>query len=175
MATQIKKYVFGPLTGQPDAEPAVTIRFPDDTEETLKLSEAKGMTSEFVTQLVESVPVAVRSIIHGWSQKVGDSYAGAAKAEAGGETPLAFAKRRVAEVMTQIRNGEWRVTTEGGPRVTELAKGLARATGNTVEEAVQALADKQAELDNEEKKKADNPWKQWSAELRAQQIGRAHV
>lgn len=153
MATQIKKTVTGPMTAIEDGPAGVLIQFPDEASASLKLSDLKP-------------EVVQRLAIHGLSQKLGDSYAGAAKVE--GETPLAFAKRRVAEVIQQLLNGEWRVTTEGGPRVTELAKGLARATGKTVEEAVQALADKQAELDNEEKKKADNPWKQWSAELRAQ-------
>lgn len=151
MSAQIKKSVSGPMTADADAAAGVAILFPDNAKASLMLSDLDEAT---ITRLA----------VHGLSQKLGDSYAGAAK----DENPLGFAKRRVSEVIEQLKAGEWRVTTESGPQVTLLAKALARATGQTVEAAVQVLSDQQAKLDNEETKKADNPWKQWRAELQAQ-------
>lgn len=77
-----------------------------------------------------------RALVHGISQKVGDSYAGA-KAE---ENPLAFAKESAAATIAQILNGDWRAaSTGGGPRVTDLAVAFSRVTGKTVEECVEYI------------------------------------
>lgn len=77
----------------------------------------------------------LRLMIHGASQKGGDSYAGA-KAEA---NPVAFAKEAVADVIKQLREGNWRVTSPGGPRVTDLATVFAQIQGITLEEAVEFI------------------------------------
>jgi hypothetical protein len=77
-----------------------------------------------------------RALVHGISQKVGDSYAGA-KAE---ENPLAFAKQSAEETIAQILRGEWRAASSGGgPRVTDLAVAFSRVTGKTVEECVEYI------------------------------------
>ncbi len=77
-----------------------------------------------------------RALVHGVSQKVGDSYAGA-KAE---ENPTAFAKSVCAETIAQILRGEWRAPSAGGgPRVTDLAVALSRATGQALEAAVEFI------------------------------------
>lgn len=149
--SKFSKKVFGPLTGNVEDGAAVAITFPDESILALgleKLSEA----------------VVTRLAVHGLSQKLGDSFAGAASED----NPLTYAKERVAAVIEQLLAGDWRVTGVGGPRVTLLARALARATGQTVEAAVEVLTDKEAELDNGETKKADNPWKQWQASLRGQ-------
>lgn len=151
MSKTFSKSVSGPLTATPDGEAAVAITFPDDSVLGLALSKL-------------SAAVVTRLAIHGLSQKLGDSYASASSQE----NPLAFAKERVKSVIEQLLAGEWRVTAEGGPRVTLLARALARATGQTVDAAVEVLANKQAELDNEGKKLADNPWKQFQKQLRGQ-------
>lgn len=75
-----------------------------------------------------------RALVHGISQKVGDSYAGA-KAE---ENPLAFAKKAAEETIAQILRGDWRAPSAGGgPRVTDLATALSRVTGKPLEESVE--------------------------------------
>lgn len=87
----------------------------------------------------------LRAMWHGFSQKIGDSYAGAGKAE----SPLAFAKDCVKETIAQIYAGEWRAASgEGGPRVTDLAVALARLTGKP-QDATVAFVET---LDDEQKK-----------------------
>lgn len=75
----------------------------------------------------------LRAMIHGYSQKIGDSYAGAAKAE--GMTPLAFAKLAVKETIAQLYAGEWKAPRVAGEKVSDLAIALSRLTGKTLEEA----------------------------------------
>jgi hypothetical protein len=74
-----------------------------------------------------------RLMVHGASQKIGDSYAGA-KSE---PDPVAFAKTAVSETIDQIVKGLWRVTASGGPRVTDLATVFAKVNGFSIEEAVE--------------------------------------
>lgn len=77
----------------------------------------------------------LRLAIHGASQKGGDSYAGAGK-EA---SPVAYAKEAVAEVIKQLQENNWRVTSPGGPRVTDLATAYSLVMGGTLEEAVELV------------------------------------
>ena len=95
---------------------------------------------------LSKVPEAVkaRAVMHGFSQKIGDSYASASKAE----SPLAFAKAAVTDLIAQLYAGEWRATAEAGVRITDLAVALSRLTGKTAEES-QAFVDT---LDDEQKK-----------------------
>ena len=73
------------------------------------------------------------AMFHGFSQKLGDSYASASKAE----NPLAWAKQTLRDTIAQLREGDWRAPAgEGGPRVTDLATAIARITGKSIEEAV---------------------------------------
>lgn len=143
--SQIKKEVFGPLTANDSAEPGVSIVFPN------------GKTAAVI---LNELPPAIitRLAVHGLSQKLGDSYASAGKAE----NPLGFAIGRVEDVMTQLMAGDWRVTGgEAGPRVTLLARALARATGNSVEDAVAVIQDKADSLD-------EDAYKAWTKALNAQ-------
>lgn len=77
--------------------------------------------------------IKFRLMVHGASQKVGDSYAGA-KAES---NPVEFAKASIAETIKQLVEGNWRVTAVGGPRVTDLATVYAQVSGETLEAAVE--------------------------------------
>lgn len=109
----------------------ITFTFDDKMEETFDLSKVNDETK-------------LRLMIHGASQKVGDSYAGAAKAE----NPLDFAKESVKETIAQLYAGDWRAAGAGvgGPRTTDLATALARVTGKTVEQAaayIDTLADEE--------------------------------
>lgn len=77
--------------------------------------------------------------VHGASQKIGDTYAGAAKAA----NPLAWAKECVEEMIAALYAGETGVAREGGGgsvRPSIFVEALARVTGKSVEE-VRALVD----------------------------------
>lgn len=158
--TQIKKLVQGPLTAAAQDEegnalpPVVTFKFPDDTEQSLDLSTL-------------SPDVIMRLAIHGASQKIGDSFAGAASEE----NPLAYAKGRVADVMKQLQNAEWRVTVAGGPRATLLARALARITGEDLEDCIEVVEN----LEDEQKKalRKDPRIKQASADIKLEDAQKA--
>ena len=79
---------------------------------------------------------------NGISQKLGDSYAGAADVEEAIESFMS--------TLEACKNGEWtlRGTGEGKPRVTQLAEALAAVTGKEI----QACVDRIAEMDDAEKK-----------------------
>jgi len=158
MSKVFSKVTAGPLTANAEGDPGVTIGFPDESIVGLALSKL-------------SQAVVTRLAVHGLSQKLGDSFAGAGSEE----NPVSYAKARVQAVIDQLLAGDWRVTAEGGPRVTLLARALARATGQDLDAAVQVLADKQAELDNEEKLLKQNPWKQWAKTLRGQPAIKAAI
>lgn len=70
-------------------------------------------------------------MLHGLSQKLGDSYSSAGKAE----NPLAFAKGAVERVAKQLMDGAWQAAREGGggSRTTVIAEAIARAFGTTIE------------------------------------------
>lgn len=149
MSKAISKTTFGPLTVNAEDSAGVSIEIPGRDAIRVNIAD---LPEDVVTRLA----------VHGLSQKLGDSYAGAGKEE----QPLVYAAKRVSEVAAQLVAGDWRVTGEGGPRETLLAKALARATGQALETCIEVLAGKQAELDNEEKLKKDNPWKQFQSALR---------
>lgn len=96
---------------------------PFDSFEVFDLSLVPGANG------LDPASMAGRLAIHGASQKIGDSYAGAAK-EA---DPVAFAKEAVKGTIKQIYDGEWRVNAGGGPRVNDLAKAIAAVTGQPLE------------------------------------------
>ena len=115
--------------------------------------EAQTVSFKFEDETVQTVEVSkldpamvVRLVLHGISQKCGDSYAGANKEP----NPLAFAKASVAEVIKQLFANEWRAprSGDGGPRVSDLALAVARVTGKTIEEIVGLLD----VMEDEEKK-----------------------
>lgn len=132
MAVQIKKTVIGPLTATP-GNPGVAFVSGDEAIAAVTL---------------ESLPkdVVTRLALHGLSQKIGDSYAGAASAE----RPFAYAVEAIKETIAQLMRGEWRVAAvAGGPRATLLARAIARATGQALESIMATLAEQEATLDEE--------------------------
>lgn len=82
--------------------------------------------------------VVRRATMHGFSQKIGDSYAGAANS---GTDPVAYAKAAVADTIAQLYAGDWRASSAGsaGPRVTDLALAVSRVTGKDVQTVVELL------------------------------------
>lgn len=91
-----------------------------------------GNTVEFDSRKV-SAEISRRAMLHGFSQKLGDSYAGAGK----DADPLAYAKAAVNDTIAQLYAGDWRAASVGGggSRVSVFVLALARASGATVEEA----------------------------------------
>jgi hypothetical protein len=121
-----KLIVVHPEGHEKAGQPTGVIQFTGDdgTSHTLDIN---SLNSDMVFRLA----------VHGASQKVGDSYAGA-KAE---ENPVAFANQAIAETIKQLQDNLWRVGGGGGggPRITDLANAYARAAGVSVEAAVEFL------------------------------------
>lgn len=89
----------------------------------------------------------IRLALHGASQKIGDSYAGAKDS---GEDPITYADAAVRETIEQLYQGKWSVTRtgSGAPRTSMLAQAFAAVKGITLEEAIEAVSG----LTDEEKK-----------------------
>ena len=90
-------------------------------------------TNEELVVDINDIPAETisRLAMHGLSQKLGDSYAGADAAES-------FA--RADGVAGDLRDGNWSTrVAASGPRTTQLAEALAAATGKTLEEAAAKL------------------------------------
>ena len=101
--------------------------------------------------------------MHGLSQKLGDSYAGADIAESFG---------RCSAVAGDLKDGNWSTrVAASGPRTTQLAEALAAATGKTLEEAAAKLET----LDEEGKKglRAHPQIKVQLAEIKAKKAAEA--
>lgn len=99
-------------------------------------------TNEELTVNINDIPAETisRLAMHGLSQKIGDSYAGADAAES-------FA--RANGVASDLKDGNWSTrVAASGPRTTQLAEALAAATGKPLEEAAAKLE----EMDDEGKK-----------------------
>lgn len=99
-------------------------------------------TSEDTEPLVVNIAelpdeIKKQALLHGISQKVGDSYAGADDAEEARET--------AEGVIAQIMAGTWRAAGGGGggggPRTTVLAEALAKALNRDLDECVEMVAD----------------------------------
>ena len=90
-------------------------------------------TNETLTVDINNIPAETisRLAMHGLSQKLGDSYAGADVGES-------FA--RAEGVAKDLQDGNWSTrVAASGPRTTQLAEALAAATGKTLEEAAAKL------------------------------------
>lgn len=83
--------------------------------------------------------IKLHLMMHGASQKHGDSYAGNKDK----------ARELVEGVYASLVNGEWSVRGEGGPRVTQLARAVAQVTGKPLDEIVEKLA----ELEKDDRKR----------------------
>jgi hypothetical protein len=94
-----------------------------------------------------SEEILIRLALHGASQKIGDSYAGAKDS---GEDPIAYADAAVQETIKQLLEGKWAIsrTGSGAPRTSMLAQALAAVKGMSLEEAIEAVG----ELSDDEKK-----------------------
>ena len=116
-------------------------------------TEAKTVTFDFGDESQElfelakvSEDIVIQLALHGASQKIGDSYAGAKAACAESEMdPTEYAKAQVQGVIGQLLAGDWTVRTPGGQTVTDLANALAEAVGCPVEDAIERLTDADAD------------------------------
>ncbi len=81
-----------------------------------------------------SKTVKARALLHGLSQKVGDSYSGADGIDAAVEAARATVKN--------LGEGDWNTVREGGagPRSTVLLQSLIRVSGKTEEECAAVIA-----------------------------------
>lgn len=98
-----------------------------------------------------SPEMVIQLALHGASQKIGDSYAGAAKAIEGTEmTEAEYVVDCVTSGIEQLYNNDWSIRTGAGagPRITDLAKALAEAYKVTEDEAAERVAG----LDADQKK-----------------------
>lgn len=91
---------------------------------------------------VADIPEDIKQhlVIHGLSQKIGDSYSGE-----NAENCFTIADT----VYKSLKEGKWSARTggAGGPRISQLAEALSRATGQDVSECVSKIA----EMTDEEK------------------------
>jgi hypothetical protein len=88
--------------------------------------------------------IRAKLALHGASQKIGDSYAGAGDDEIA--DPLAYAKERVSDTIERLYAGEWRTATVGTGGI--LAEAMAAVSGKSREECSALLA----EMSDDEKK-----------------------
>ena len=123
----------------------LTIKFANDTVLVVRLTDIPEAT---IGQLA----------MHGLSQKIGDSYAGADSID-----EASTAAGRVAE---DLKAGNWsvRVAGSGAPRVTLLAEALAKLTNNSMEDSLEAVN----ELNDDQKKalRKDDRVKEAIAEIK---------
>ena len=105
---------------------------PDEMGETVQFKFANGTVLELdCSQLNDSMRTHL--MLHGASQKVGDSFAGV---KGNFDEGIANAKA----VIDQLVGGEWTGDREGGgPRLAELAEAIARIKGVDVEKARKAV------------------------------------
>ncbi len=101
---------------------------PDEMGEVVQFKFANGTTLEIdCSELNESMRQHL--MLHGASQKIGDSFAGVK-----GNFQEGIANAQA--VIDQLRNGEWTGDREGGgPRLAELAEAIARIKSVDVEKA----------------------------------------
>ena len=88
-------------------------------------------------------------MVHGLSQKLGDSYSGALKAVSDGEadTVEQYAEECVQSVYATLQAGQWSATRTGGgsaPRTPMVVEAIARVQGIAIE-AAQAAYDRLTE------------------------------
>lgn len=116
-----------------------------DAEKQLVVFTFDDGSSETFDMAQVSDEISGRLALHGASQKIGDSYAGAGDAA----DPLAYAKEAVRDTIAQLYAGDWRVTGPSGPRISDLASAISRLKGMSIEEAtkiVDSLSDEQKKL-----------------------------
>jgi hypothetical protein len=101
--------------------------------------EAKTIQTLDTNELSDAIKL--QAMLHGFSQKIGDSYASAGSQD----NPEAYAIEQVKETIAQLKNDAWRAAGGGGgPKFGLLVTALAEVTGQTLDEAkafVDALGD----------------------------------
>jgi hypothetical protein len=107
----------------------VVFSFEDGSSQTFELAKAEAVIRHLA--------------LHGASQKIGDSYAGAGE-EA---DPVAYAKAAVADLIGRLYAGDWRQASAGGTkRASLLVLAFAEISGQSIEAAteyVEGLADEE--------------------------------
>ncbi len=96
-------------------ESSITFIFADETSETIEL--------DFFSEAIIN-----RAALHGFSQKLGDSYSGI--------TEVAEAKLAMHGVLAALKAGDW--NRKGGSTGGKWVEALARATGETIERTLEA-------------------------------------
>ena len=102
----------------------------DLTGLTITFSDDSTLTAE-----IAAIPAEIqrRLMLHGLSQKLGDSYSG--------EQNVEVARAKAEATLKRLVDGEWTVAREGGGggRISDLAQALAEETGREIAEAVELL------------------------------------
>lgn len=76
--------------------------------------------------------IKLNLMLHGLSQKLGDTYAGV--------KDVVVAREKVKSVVARLFEGNWKaVRTAGAARITDLVNALADVTGKSIEEAFEAV------------------------------------
>lgn len=119
-----------------------------DKKVTKLINEDGSLTFEFATGEVETVKpgdfdneIQKQLLIHGASQKLGDSYSG----EDADKCHAVF-----VGVLKNLTSGNWSARSGGGssPRISQLAEALSRETGEDLAKCVETLA----AMDDDQKK-----------------------
>jgi len=131
-----KQVVFTPATDVAAAQNLVkfTLDLPKDAPEG---TQAEVIVFDLSKLTQETI---LRLALHGASQKIGDSYAGAKES---GEDPLKYTKEAIEATIKQLEAGDWSVTRtgSGAPRVSILVLALAKVKGITQDEALELVGD----------------------------------
>lgn len=111
-----------------------------DTEQGLVTITPEG--GEAITANLSELPdEMIRQLaLHGLSQKLGDSYAGAGQEE----SPAAVVEANVTSLLDQLKQGVWSSRSGGGgggARVTILAEAIHRVTGKELDECVRVVGE----------------------------------
>lgn len=119
--SEVKKAPFAKKTYN-DETGVVEIKFSDPSGTVVSLD--TNQCNEEVRMLL---------MLHGASQKIGDSYAGV-------KGNFVEGINNAKAIVQQLLSGEWRATgEERGPRLAELAEAIARVKGAPVEKAMAAV------------------------------------
>lgn len=132
----------------------VTFKFADDTSQVLDLNQC---SDEIVLNLA----------LHGTSQKVGDSAAGAGSQS----DPVAFAKEQIKGVIGTLLEGKWTTRTPGAAKQNLVVEALARIRGTDVD----TMREFYNELDDDQKKgvKANKQVKAMVSTIRSERDNKA--
>ena len=111
----------------------------EGTNIVLHFSDDTTLTCD-VASLSDDIKEAL--MMHGASQKIGDSYSG--------EKDVSVARTKAQKTIDNLVAGEWKAQREGGGggRISDLAKALAAVAGVELEQAVEKIM----EMDKEAKK-----------------------